>query len=152
MRTTSMTFDDRKAWRTDYYRRFLHGWRLRDCVACNGSGYYDHDGAPPCQGCNGTGHERYAGPKAMTVTAVATGSSRVSGTTTVTLYRSHFRRPWEGIRLAPHRTEGCSYYLLVKTASGLPMRRRAVKILHDRWLKPAGTYDISQLNPDWLRI
>lgn len=27
------------------------------CVACNGSGHYDHDGAPPCDTCNGRGYE-----------------------------------------------------------------------------------------------
>jgi DnaJ-class molecular chaperone len=25
------------------------------CIACNGSGRYDHDGSPPCGQCNGTG-------------------------------------------------------------------------------------------------
>lgn len=25
------------------------------CGACNGSGHYDNDGAPPCGACNGTG-------------------------------------------------------------------------------------------------
>lgn len=29
----------------------------RGCVACNGSGHYDHDGAPPCDACNGRGYE-----------------------------------------------------------------------------------------------
>ncbi len=28
------------------------------CTACNGSGHYDHDGAPKCGACNGTGLER----------------------------------------------------------------------------------------------
>ncbi len=27
------------------------------CVACNGSGHYDNDGAPPCGACNGRGYE-----------------------------------------------------------------------------------------------
>ena len=25
------------------------------CLACNGSGYYDHNGSPPCWSCEGTG-------------------------------------------------------------------------------------------------
>ena len=25
------------------------------CIACNGSGYYDHNGSPKCSSCNGTG-------------------------------------------------------------------------------------------------
>ena len=25
------------------------------CIACNGSGHYDHNGWPPCSACNGTG-------------------------------------------------------------------------------------------------
>lgn len=70
----------------------------------------------------------------------------------VPLYRSRFRRRWYGIRLVAARTDGCSYYLIVKTARGLPIPRRIVKSMHDSWLKPAGTYDVSQLNQDWLRI
>ena len=27
------------------------------CAACNGSGYYDSHGSPPCGACNGTGKE-----------------------------------------------------------------------------------------------
>lgn len=29
------------------------------CTACNGSGYYDHNGSPRCGACNGTGKEIY---------------------------------------------------------------------------------------------
>lgn len=25
------------------------------CLACNGTGYYDHNGSPKCSACNGTG-------------------------------------------------------------------------------------------------
>lgn len=25
------------------------------CIACNGSGRYDHNGSPKCASCNGTG-------------------------------------------------------------------------------------------------
>lgn len=70
----------------------------------------------------------------------------------VPLYRSRFRRRWYGIRLVAAHTDGCSYYLVVKTARGLPIPRRVVMCLNDVWLKPAGTYDVSQLNQDWLRI
>ena len=27
------------------------------CIACNGSGHYDHNGSPPCGACDGTGKE-----------------------------------------------------------------------------------------------
>lgn len=27
----------------------------KGCSACNGSGYYDTDGSPPCSCCSGTG-------------------------------------------------------------------------------------------------
>lgn len=53
------TFAERKAYRTEYYLRFVFGWKLRPCSACCGSGHYDHDGSPPCGACDGTGNERY---------------------------------------------------------------------------------------------
>lgn len=53
------TFAERKAARADYYRRFVHGWKLRTCTACAGSGYYDLHGSPRCGACDGTGKERY---------------------------------------------------------------------------------------------
>lgn len=59
-----MTYLERKAARVEYYRRFVYGWRLRKCGACNGSGRYDHNGSPPCGACEGTGKELYRGPKA----------------------------------------------------------------------------------------
>lgn len=34
----------------------------------------------------------------------------------VPLYRSRFRRPWYGIRLVAARTDGCSYYLIVRNS------------------------------------
>lgn len=39
--------------------KYVYGWKLRTCVACNGSGYYDHNDSPRCGGCDGTGKERY---------------------------------------------------------------------------------------------
>lgn len=53
------TFSERKAQRTDHYRRFVHGWKQRPCTACDGSGYYDNDGSPPCGACDGTGKELF---------------------------------------------------------------------------------------------
>lgn len=54
-----MNFHERKAARTDYYMRFVYGWKLRKCVACNGSGRYDSNRSPKCSSCNGTGKEFY---------------------------------------------------------------------------------------------
>jgi hypothetical protein len=58
-------FRERKAQRSEYYRRFVYGWVLCSCTACNGSGRYDHNGSPPCSACDGTGKERVRGIKAM---------------------------------------------------------------------------------------
>lgn len=54
-----MSFQERKQQRTEYYRKYIHGWKQRKCVACNGSGRYDNNGSPPCGACDGTGKERY---------------------------------------------------------------------------------------------
>jgi len=54
-----MNFAERKKARKEYYERFVYGWKLRNCGACNGSGYYDNIGSPPCSACEGTGKERY---------------------------------------------------------------------------------------------
>ena len=59
-----MTWESRKQKRIDHYRQNIHGWKLRPCSACNGSGFYDHVGASPCGACEGTGKERFKGPKA----------------------------------------------------------------------------------------
>ena len=61
------TFHERKAERTEYYNRFVFGWKQRKCTACNGSGYYDHNGSPYCGACDGTGRDTYRGPKAIQV-------------------------------------------------------------------------------------
>lgn len=53
------TFQERKAERKARNERFVYGWKLRKCTACNGSGYYDSCGSPPCSGCDGTGKESY---------------------------------------------------------------------------------------------
>lgn len=54
-----MTWEERKKERVEHYKKYVYKWKLRDCLACNGSGHYDHVGAPPCGSCNGTGKERY---------------------------------------------------------------------------------------------
>ncbi len=28
---------------------------MKDCIACAGTGKYDHNGSPPCDSCSGTG-------------------------------------------------------------------------------------------------
>ena len=53
-----MTYRERKVQRVEYYHKFVHGWKLTTCNACNGSGRYDSHGSPKCQGCDGTGKER----------------------------------------------------------------------------------------------
>jgi DnaJ-class molecular chaperone len=42
--------------RRDYQRN--HGVKLIDCVACSGSGHYDHNGSPACGACGGNGKVR----------------------------------------------------------------------------------------------
>lgn len=53
------TFQERKAARKAYYEKFVKGWKQRPCVACNGSGRYDHHNSPACGACDGSGRERY---------------------------------------------------------------------------------------------
>lgn len=53
------TFHERKQIRTKHYKDNVEGWKMRKCIACAGSGRYDHNGSPPCGACNGTGKERY---------------------------------------------------------------------------------------------
>jgi DnaJ-class molecular chaperone len=50
-------YQTRKAERTRQYHE-NHGRKMTICIACNGSGHYDHDGAPPCASCDGTGKVR----------------------------------------------------------------------------------------------
>lgn len=53
-----MNFHQRKAERKEWYMKYVHGWKLVKCGACNGSGHYDHNGAPKCGMCSGTGKVR----------------------------------------------------------------------------------------------
>jgi DnaJ-class molecular chaperone len=50
-------YQSRKAERTAAYHR-SHGVKMVTCGACAGSGYYDHNGSPPCGACNGGGKVR----------------------------------------------------------------------------------------------
>lgn len=59
-----MNFWERKKHRTEYYLRFIYGWKQRPCISCNGSGYYDWDNGP-CGACDGDGIELYPGPKSI---------------------------------------------------------------------------------------
>lgn len=54
-----MSYQDRKKQRTEAYLKYTYGWKLRKCIACNGSGHYDSNGSPDCSSCGGTGKERY---------------------------------------------------------------------------------------------
>jgi hypothetical protein len=58
-RLNSYDYRVRKQARVELYKKFIEGWKLKACTACNGSGIYDHNGSPPCGACDGTGKERY---------------------------------------------------------------------------------------------
>ena len=60
-----MSWLEDKRERTEYFHKFVYGWTLQKCVACNGSGYYDHNESPKCTSCEGTGKVRQRGPKAQ---------------------------------------------------------------------------------------
>lgn len=53
------TFRQRKAQRKEYYEKYVKYWKLRDCIACGGTGRYDNTGSPVCSSCEGSGKERY---------------------------------------------------------------------------------------------
>lgn len=55
----NMTYQQRKADRTQRYFKYVYGWKQRPCSACNGSGRYDNTGSPKCGACDGTGREKY---------------------------------------------------------------------------------------------
>jgi DnaJ-class molecular chaperone len=54
-----MDFHERKAERKLHYETYIKGWKLKDCVACNGSGRYDIGRSPKCGSCGGTGKVKY---------------------------------------------------------------------------------------------
>lgn len=51
------SYEWRKEQRRIAYEK-KNGKKLVTCVACNGSGRYDHNGAPECSSCGGTGKHR----------------------------------------------------------------------------------------------
>ncbi len=53
----------RKQKRREDFWKYKYGWKLKECTACNGSGYYDARNSPSCSSCNGTGKERYRSNK-----------------------------------------------------------------------------------------
>jgi DnaJ-class molecular chaperone len=53
-----VTYEERKAERVAHYKKFVEGWKSIPCGACNGSGYYDHNGSPKCGCCGGSGKEK----------------------------------------------------------------------------------------------
>lgn len=57
----SNSFHARKKERTQHFEKYVKGWKLVTCGACNGSGYYDYSRrgrTPKCSNCEGTGKER----------------------------------------------------------------------------------------------
>lgn len=54
-----MEWKERKRLRKENYEKYVKGWKLRICIACNGSGRYDSHNSPKCSSCEGTGKERY---------------------------------------------------------------------------------------------
>lgn len=52
-----MYFVEDKITRTNNFFKFKFGHKKTKCTACNGSGYYDHDGSPDCGCCDGTGYD-----------------------------------------------------------------------------------------------
>jgi hypothetical protein len=49
--------DDYQRRKQERRERFAaeYGVKMKPCTACNGSGHYDHNGAPKCYVCEGTG-------------------------------------------------------------------------------------------------
>lgn len=53
-----------KAFRALHVLKFEYGHQKVKCVACNGSGRYDHNGSPKCGSCGGSRKTRMPGPHA----------------------------------------------------------------------------------------
>jgi len=63
-----MDFKERKEKRIEYFEKYVKGWKLKPCTACNGSGYYDsiiRGRIPKCSSCEGTGKEKYKPENAL---------------------------------------------------------------------------------------
>lgn len=52
-----MSYTKEKLYRTYRYFSTKYGYKYNTCTACSGSGYYDHNGSPPCSCCDGSGKE-----------------------------------------------------------------------------------------------
>ena len=50
-------YHQRKQKRKEHFEQNVKGHKQQPCGACNGSGYYDHNGSPKCGACKGTGKE-----------------------------------------------------------------------------------------------
>jgi DnaJ-class molecular chaperone len=53
-----MNFKERKLIRIENYLKYDYKKKLKTCISCNGSGYYDNfinGHTPKCSSCNGTG-------------------------------------------------------------------------------------------------
>lgn len=50
-----MTWKEDKKQRTLHYFKNVYKKKEQLCMACNGSGYYDTNGSPPCEACGGKG-------------------------------------------------------------------------------------------------
>lgn len=57
MAQSEYNYRERKAERKAYFNKYS-GKKLITCIACNGSGRYDHNGSPSCGACQGTGKVR----------------------------------------------------------------------------------------------
>ena len=68
-----MDFKERKQKRKEHFEKNIKGWKQRPCTACNGSGYYDHNGSPKCGSCNGTGKEMYKPNPQLNIPVVTSG-------------------------------------------------------------------------------
>lgn len=56
-----MEYYERKKVRTEWYKKYIFGNKLKTCVSCNGSGYYDgtfKGKQLKCQSCLGVGKVR----------------------------------------------------------------------------------------------
>lgn len=58
-------YQRRKQARKEWYDKYVKGWKLEKCGACNGSGRYDHcikGRIPRCGCCGGSGKLRVPPP------------------------------------------------------------------------------------------
>jgi hypothetical protein len=61
-----MDFNQRKQLRKEHFEKNVKGWKLKPCLACNGSGYYDNfigGRIPKCSSCKGPQEKKNINPK-----------------------------------------------------------------------------------------